>query len=143
MVGDGFLSASDGNNRAILQEVCPGMADVNDKGEEKLDKLIKPKGRGWRMAAIDLRAPNGQLLEYQILPLEMNEAGKIEHQMYKQWRGKDVSKMTSAMRNAKDEADAVAADLYFDAWAAYLARTGQTNEIVKQIIKQARSAIKE
>lgn len=34
MVGGGFLSASEGNNRAILQEVCSGMADVSEKGEK-------------------------------------------------------------------------------------------------------------
>ena len=38
MVGCGFLSASKGNNRAILQEVCPGMADVNDKGEKPSER---------------------------------------------------------------------------------------------------------
>lgn len=34
MVGGGFLSVSEGNNRAILQEVCSGMADVSEKGEK-------------------------------------------------------------------------------------------------------------
>lgn len=108
-----------------------------------LDKLVKPKGRGWRMAAIDLKAPNGQIIEYQILPRELNEAGKVEHQMYKKWRGKDFSSMTKAMRDAKDEADTVAADLYFDAWKAYLKRTGQTTESIKQIIKQTRGIVRE
>ncbi|MBZ0189840.1 MAG: hypothetical protein K8F91_26580 [Candidatus Obscuribacterales bacterium] len=101
-----------------------------------LDKLIKPKGRGWRMAAIDLKAPNGQILEYQLLPTEMNAAGKIEHQMYKQWRSKDVSKLSPAELNQKREVDAAAADLYTDAWESYLKRSGQTQETIKEIIRQ-------
>jgi len=101
-----------------------------------LDKLINPKGRGWRMAAIDLKAPNGQILEYQILPTEMNEAGKIEHQMYKQWRSKDVSKLSPGDLNQKREVDAAAADLYTDAWDSYLKRSGQTQDTIKEIIRQ-------
>lgn len=101
-----------------------------------LDKLIKPKGRGWRMAAIDLKAPNGQILEYQLLPTEMNAAGKIEHQMYKQWRSKDVSKLNPAELNQKREVDAAAADLYTDAWESYLKRSGQTQETIKEIIRK-------
>lgn len=112
------------------------MADVNDKGEEKRDKLIKPKGRGWRMAAIDLRAPNGQLLEYQILPLEMNEAGKIEHQMYKQWRGKDVSSLTPEESIVKKIADKQAVELYKNAFQQYLNRTGQTQETIIKLIEK-------
>ena len=47
MVGGGFLSVSEGNNRAILQEVCSGMADVSEKGEKQ------PERQG-------LRAPDAQ-----------------------------------------------------------------------------------
>lgn len=108
-----------------------------------LDKLIKPKGRGWRMAAIDLRAPNGQLLEYQILPREMNEAGKIEHQMYKQWRGKDVSKMTESELLQSDEVDLAANALYNQSWQAYLKRTGQTKQAIEQIIENTRKLLPE
>lgn len=103
-----------------------------------LDKLLRPKGRGWRMAAIDIKAPNGQILEYQILAKEMNEAGDLEHQMYKEWRGKDVKKMTPEMANAKSEVDTWAADLYSDAWNDYLKRTGQTTEDIECIIKRTR-----
>lgn len=101
-----------------------------------LDKLIKPKGRGWRMAAIDLRAPNGQLLEYQILPLEMNEAGKIEHRMYKQWRGKDVSSLTPEESIVKKIADKQAVELYKNAFQQYLNRTGQTQETIIKLIEK-------
>lgn len=100
-----------------------------------LDKLIKPKGRGWRMAAIDLKAPNGQILEYQILPREMNEAGKIEHQMYKRWREQDVSSLSKQEQKLKERADAEAVDLYSDAWESYLGRTGQTKKEIGNMIK--------
>lgn len=100
-----------------------------------LDKLIKPKGRGWRMAAIDLRAPNGQIIEYQILPREMNEAGKIEHQMYKQWRHRDTAKMTESELLQSDEVRLSAKKLYSRSWNTYLQRTGQTEEALKGIIE--------
>ena len=93
------------------------------------------------MAAFDLRAPNGQIIEYQILPREMNEAGKVEHSIYKSLRGRDVSKMTMAELYAKDEADTAAADLYADAWKTYLKRTGQTESIVRQTIERTKQAL--
>jgi hypothetical protein len=103
-----------------------------------LDKLIKPKGRGWQVAVIDLRAPNGQLVEWQILSREMNEAGKIEHKIYKQWRGKDLSAMSMAEKDLKREVDAQAVDLYKSAWREYLKRTGQTESAVMEIIQQTK-----
>lgn len=106
-----------------------------------LDKLLAPKGRGWRMAAIDLRAPNGQIMEYQILPREMDEAGKIEHAAYKATRDNNPSKMTRAELNAQEVTDLAATDLYSDAWVSYLKRTGQTKDSIKQIIQQTRQAL--
>lgn len=101
-----------------------------------LDKLIKPKGRGWRMAAIDLRAPNGQLLEYQVLPREVNEAGKAEHRMYKEWRGKDVSSLTPEDSIAKKLADKRAVELYRNPFQQYLIRTGQTQATITKLIEK-------
>ncbi len=108
-----------------------------------LDKLTKPKGTGWRMAAFDLRSPNGQIVEYQIVAREMNEAGKIEHQIYKQWRNQDVKRIAREQLDAKREAEAAAADLYFDAWQSYMKRTDQTENDIKHIIRQVRQQIEE
>jgi hypothetical protein len=108
-----------------------------------MDKLLTPEGRGWRMAALDLQAPNGQLIEYQVLPKEMLETGKIEHGIYKQWRGKKLADMTSEEKLAKKLTDEKASESYNAAWQAYLKRTGQTEDSIKQSIEQASQILKE
>ncbi len=103
-----------------------------------LEKLFEPKGRGWRMAAIDLRAQNGQILEYQILPREMNEAGKIEHSAYKSVREKSVAELAPDEAIAKKQADLRAVVLYRNAFNQYLQRTGQTEATIKALISETR-----
>jgi hypothetical protein len=100
-------------------------------------KLLSPKGRGWRMAAIDLRAPNGQIIEYQILPKELNDAGKIEHATFEEWRGRDSATLSREEKIARERADRDAAKFYRNAWDSYLKRTGQTEETIKRIIADA------
>lgn len=106
------------------------------------EKLLNPKKRGWRVAAIDLRAPNGQIIEYQILPREMNEAGAMEHDIYEQWRNKDVTKLTREEKLLKREADLQAKELYDEAWERYLTRTGQTEETIRKIVEQTKKIVK-
>ncbi len=93
------------------------------------------------MTAIDLKAPNGQLIEYQILPVEMNEAGKIEHGIYEQWRNKDLQKLSPSDEALKLEIDQEAAKLYKTAWQNYLKRSGQTEDSIRQIIDETRKTI--
>lgn len=98
------------------------------------EKLLKPKGRGWRMAAFDLKTPNGQIIEYQILPPEMERAGALEHQVYKQWRKVDINKLSKEERKAIRRADTAAKDMYEKAWQDYLNRTGQTTDSIRQVL---------
>lgn len=107
------------------------------------EKLLKPKGRGWRMAAFDLKAPNGQIIEYQILPPEMERAGALEHQVYKQWRGKDVGTISPAEKSKILRADVEARKLYKQAWNQYLDRTGQTNAEIKNVLEQVNKLLGE
>lgn len=106
-----------------------------------LDKILNPKMRGWRMAAFDLRAPNGQIIEYQILPREMNEAGKIEHQIYKSVRGDDLASLSRSEKAEHLKIDKQARTLYQSAWSAYLKRTHQTEAQVGRFIEVARRAL--
>lgn len=101
-----------------------------------LDKLLNPKNRGWRIAALDLKAPNGQIVEYQILPKELAEAGRLEHQTYKAWREKDVRKLTPSDKALKLETDQRAATIYKSAWQNYLKRAQQTEDSIRQIIEE-------
>jgi len=106
-----------------------------------LEKLLNPKARGWRTAAIDLRAPNGQLIEYQILPKEMNEAGNIEHQIYKSIREKDVRQLTNEQKQQVREMNYQARNIYSEAWEAYLRRTGQTTETINKFVQAAKAVL--
>ena len=94
------------------------------------------------MAAIDLRAPNGQIVEYQILPREMYEAGNIEHQAYERIRGKDLQKLTEAERVERRLLNNRARNLYQDAWEAYLSRTGQTERNIRKFVEAANEAMR-
>ncbi len=128
-----------------LQDLPKILEALKDSGFDvlklDLEKLVNPKGRGWRVAAIDLRAPNGQIIEDQILPRKINEAGKIGHQIYKQWRHKYVSKMTESELLQGDEVRLAAKKLYNQSWEAYLKRTGQTEQALKQIIAETHKAL--
>ncbi|MCA0316223.1 MAG: hypothetical protein LCH63_20550 [Candidatus Melainabacteria bacterium] len=106
-----------------------------------LEKLIAPKARGWRMAAIDLRAPNGQILEYQILPQEISEAGKKEHQMYKRVRSEHVSSLSHDEKVELMDIDKQSRNLYQTAWEAYLKRTKQTEKLVRTFIERAKEIL--
>jgi hypothetical protein len=76
-------------------------------------QLLSPKhSSGWRMAAFDLRAPNGQILEYQAVVRELNDAGKEGHKLFEQRRSGLGS---------------IPSDLYLKAWKSYKDRTGQHN----------------
>ena len=124
---------------ANLEDLPKIAKDLKEGGFEivkvDLDKLLAPKGRGWRMAALDLRAPNGQIIEYQVLPTEMNAAGDAEHRAYEMWRNKNPAELTSVERQLQHEADANAVESYTTAWNQYLARTKQTPESIRQIIE--------
>jgi hypothetical protein len=93
------------------------------------------------MAAFDLRAPNGQIIEYQVVSQEMNAAGKIEHSVYKGLREKDVNLMAKEELDAKREADMAAANAYASAQQAYLTRTGQTEKDIERIIEETRGLL--
>jgi hypothetical protein len=128
-----------------LEDLPKIAKDLKDSGFEIIkvdtDKLLTPKGRGWRMVAFDLRAPNGQMIEYQVLPKEMNAAGDVEHGTWEQWRNKDVKQMTPEEQLLNDKADLNARRLYSQAWNDYLARTGQTPESIEKIIEDSRKIL--
>lgn len=106
-----------------------------------VEKLLKPKERGWRMVAIDLRAPNGQIVEFQFLPNEMYEAGKAEHQMYMNVRGKDVNRLSPAEKLEIREMNIRAKNLYSEAWDTYLRRTGQTEGDIRKFVEAAKEVL--
>ena len=99
-------------------------------------KLLNPKSRGWRMIAIDLRAPNGQLIEYQWLVPEMNKAGRQNHLLYKRWRDADPAELSQAELIKMNRDYYKASHLCKKAWQDYLKRTRQTEADVKSVIER-------
>jgi len=98
------------------------------------DKVLSPGKWGWRIAAFDLRMPNGQLVEY-YLPVKELETAKKEkgHYLFEQGRnvkpGEDVEKVQGLMQESRD--------LYQGVWDAYLARTGDSLTDIRAALTKA------
>lgn len=67
----------------------------------------------------------------------MNEASKIEHQMYKAVRGKDLTKLSHDEKVELLKVDKAARNLYQEAWTKYLERTGQSEADIRKFIEIA------
>ena len=95
-------------------------------------KLLAPAEYGWRIVVFDLRAPNGQLVEYYVPVPELEAAKKAGgHEIFEKWRSKDVSKLTTAQRVEMDKDLTESRRMHNKAWEAYLARTGQDESAVR------------
>lgn len=110
--------------------------------EANLSKM-EPNGRGWRAMPFDLRAPNGQLLEYQIIPREMYEAGRQTHPIYDKWRDRPVETLSLDEKLERRDALVHARDISQRAWADYLKRTGQSDQHVQQLTRELRRVLME
>jgi len=67
---------------------------------------MDPKTFGWRPICIDLRFPNGLLVEFYAVPVDMDvKAVKhVNHELYEQWRTVDVSRLPGAPNLAPADA---------------------------------------
>lgn len=91
------------------------------------DKLMRPGDWGWRIVALDLRMPNGQLVEHYMPLKELEAAKKAEgHKLFEKWRNEDEQQVMQdparAAEYLRDRKKSV--DLYQAAWESALARTG-------------------
>lgn len=130
-----------------LQDVPRAVGIILDKlpGTEvvKVDtaKMLEPKEWGWRFVALDLRMPNGQLVEY-YMPLKEQEAAKKggNHALFEKWRG-----TTQEERNLRRKE--YVADLeksynqYQAAWEAALARSGLDEASANALWSQASASL--
>lgn len=105
-----------------------------------VDKVLRPKEFGWRIAAFDLRMPNGQLVEY-YLPVKELEAAKKGggHKFFEEARELDIS---DPAQLAKYEEIAARSRAFYDAaWEAYLARTGGSGSASRAALDSALAAL--
>jgi hypothetical protein len=93
----------------------------------KLDmgKVAKPKEWGWRFGGMDIRMPNGQIVEYYFYPKEL--AGEVKdknHDLFEKWReSTEEYRYEHAAEYMKDLAES--RQRYGEAWQKYLERNGQ------------------
>ena len=85
-------------------------------------KMFDPNDWGWRIISIDLRMPNGQLVEY-YMPIKGIAEGSKEanHLLFEKWRNKDVSKLSHQEWKERDADIATSVEIYTKAWEDYLA----------------------
>ena len=99
-------------------------------------KLMKPLDWGWRIVALDLRMPNGQLFEHYMPLRELEAAKKSEgHQLFEKWRNQDPMKMTAEQRAEMKADQAKSVKLYQDAWDAAAVRAGLDEAAARASLK--------
>jgi hypothetical protein len=87
-------------------------------------KMLNPKTWGWRFAALDMRMPNGQLVEYYMPLREMEAAKGPNHKIFEKWRNEDFESL-SQERKAEMAADIATSRARYDAaFQAALSRAG-------------------
>jgi len=121
--------------------------DLKERGFEVVksdtDKVLEPGPWGWRIAAFDLKMPNGQLVEYYLPVKEMEEAKKAgNHDLFEKWRSKDQSKMSKTERQELFQARKTSRESYGTAWQKYLDRTKQKPERIKEVLEKAEKVFK-
>jgi hypothetical protein len=101
-----------------------------------VDKVLRPKEFGWRIAAFDLRMPNGQLAEFYMPVKELEHAKKNGgHQLFEEARDLDV---TQPEQLAQYDAIAERSRAHYEkAWQAYLTRTGVSGNDVRAALSKA------
>src|SRR6185295_116909 len=90
------------------------------------DKVLSPKEWGFRIAAFDMKMPNGQLVEFYLPVKEMEAVKGQNHIIFEKWRNKDMTKLTPEERVDYVKDLRTSNERYQKAWDDYLKRTGQT-----------------
>lgn len=117
-------------NTAQLADI-PATLNKHGFKVEKVDtqKFLNPGAWGWRMVAVDLRAPNGQLMEW-YAPLKNVEQYKNDrgHVLFEKWRNRKLGELTAEEQAEylADQAESAAG--YNQAFEADLAASGETVE---------------
>jgi hypothetical protein len=102
---------------------------VQEKGWKviKMDtaKMSKPREWGWRMAAMDIMMPNGQIIEYQAYPKEFAAvAKKASHTIYEKWRNTTDEARTERWQEYQKDLEE-SRQINDTAWQEYLRKVGQ------------------
>ena len=102
------------------------------------EHMWAPKGDGYRMFAMDLRMPNGQITEWQVNFPEMIIAREINHEIFEKWRD-----LTDKQRNSPKNREAWLADekdmreRYQSAWSEAVSKSGLDEAAIVASLKSA------
>ena len=128
--------------KTVLKDIedLPKIAeDLKESGFEVIktdtDKVLVPGPWGWRIAAFDLKMPNGQLVEYYLPVQELEQAKKNgNHKLFEKWRNADMDKLSAKEQleylNDLDDSN----DRYEQAWSDYCNRTKQNPDRVRALL---------
>ena len=90
-----------------------------------LNKLDGNNPFGWRMVPVDLRMPNGQIVEYYFLTPELQLAQNTRgHDLFEKWRERNFDSLTPEERDEYNKDAAESKTLYDAAWEASAKRSG-------------------
>jgi len=122
-----------------IEDLSKIAEDLKETGIEVIktdtDKVLSPGFWGWRIAALDLKMPNGQLVEYYLPVKEIEEAKKAgNHQLFEKWRNVDIEKLTAEQENQYLNDTDESNEKYNSAWQKYLGRTKQKPERIKEVL---------
>jgi hypothetical protein len=100
-------------------------------------KVLKPMEWGWRILSLDLRAPNGQLLEYYLPVKELEQAKKdVGHKIFEKWRNKAIADLSPEEEREYEADRARSNEIYQKAWDQFLARSGASESDVRAALSK-------
>lgn len=102
-------------------------------------KVLQPDIFGWRIAVLDLKMKNGQLVEYYLPVQELEQAKSTgNHATFEKWRDVDLKTMTSSQQLEYRQDIRKSFAKYDRAFDAYLERTKQKPEQVKEVLEKTK-----
>lgn len=122
-----------------LSDLAAIIKMVTDDGIEivkvDLEKVLRPKEWGFRIAALDLRMRNGQLFEYYLPVREIEAVKGSMHKVFERWRNRDISEFTEEDWAEYARDIDLSYETYRAAFNAYLDRTGQDETAVRAALE--------
>ena len=131
-----------------LEQMGPILRRIAESDMEviKLDvaKLFGPGPWGWRIVTVDLRMPNGQIVEY-YFPIKEVEQAKKEgnHLLFEKWRGRDVNDLSQAELEEYANDVAESNKKYQAGWDAFVSRSGLSEAALRADFNQLLKSLPE
>jgi hypothetical protein len=115
--------------------------ELNQSGLQMIkvdvEKALNPGKWGWRIVAVDMRMPNGQIVEGYFPVRELEVAKKtVGHEIFERWRNRDIMALDAAEMTAFERDVKKSRETYDEAWRAAQARSGEDDSAVRAAISR-------